>query len=213
MKEVLEVLDHVANQLEQAGNIKLATELDKVSNTIEVLAFNRGNLIPFETVDRVEDRLEYLDDVLTTLGNTELAKELGGESIITKVKQMLVQKKPEASLGDVSTLLKDFRKQAYDRWVDTLIQKFGEGIPDKFFFRGKSFGTFDDLKSVFHILDEKLSESKGPKDKPSNKEDFYEFAKKELAKTALGPTLPSKFIKIQKMIQALTRSSAAYSAA
>lgn len=212
MQDLVVALDKVASHLEQAGKIALATELDKVSNALEVLAFNRGEVVPFGTVDRVEDRLEYLDDVLTTLGNTELAKEQGGDAIITKVKQMLVQKKPEVSLGDISTILKDFRKQGYDKWVDTLSQKYGESIPDKFFYKGKSFGTFEDLKSVFHILDEKLSEDRTPKEKPK-REDFYDFAKKELAKTALGPTLPSKFLKIQKMIQALMRSPVQRSAA
>lgn len=243
--QTLEILDKVASEAETKGLREIAASIDLISNTLESFsfreAFQRGMQIPFDQVDHLEDRLEYLEELLTRLSNTQLVKDTNAEGMFSKLKQMVVSSHGKAAEEGVSTIAKDFRVNSFYNWINSLETKLGKVIPDKYFKDARGEGgnfaegtgvnrfksTFEDLGSIFHILDEKLTEGTATPaetlEKKLNRKDTLEdFAKKHLDQEGNEPAkkdwgeldklfkqaseitgLPRKFVQLRSLVYAL----------
>jgi hypothetical protein len=162
--------------------------------------------VPFDQVDKADERLDFLEDVLVRLGNTQIVKETKAEPLFSKLKQLIVGAKGQAASEGMGVIVNDFRTKTFFSWIKALETKYGKSIPDKFFKDSKDetgkftpgsgsnrYGsTFEDLEAVFHILDEKLTS--GPQSaqqsmqrKVEDKGTLEDFAKKNLEPAVDGP--------------------------
>lgn len=220
-------LDKIAGLLQEKGLRKFAEEIDIVSNTLEDLSsdqdktaanISRGVASPFEEgLEHAEIRLDYLQEFLTKLSNSQLGQT--GITTIRKLNQFVAANRADVIRNSSTKKIVDSPfAEAYRTWIKDLKAKYGDKIPDNFFYKGSNFRnyTFDNLEGLLWILDEPFSSGASQKVKdwdpaklekakqqPGAERDWGELNK--LFKSAAGVILPPKFIEIGRLIESLAR--------